>query len=303
MHHALADGGAANALLANVTDDVARRHGGRPGRRPGHARADARRGARRCGSRSRDAIRQTAHAARRCCGRTGARRRRGAAAPRRVAGRPCPGRCSTCRAPRFNGPLTARRTFATATPAAGRHQGGPAGARGDASTTWCSRVVAGAAADAGWTPAASTPSRPWWPACPVAPTPRAPAPRLGGNRVSNLFTSLATDVDDPHRAAAPDLPAPPRSPRRIQQTLGPDMLIDWVQFTPPAPLSARHAPLLADRARRPPPAAVQRDRVQRPRPRRARHHRRRPARRPVQRRPDPRGDRAQRHRLVLRGPA
>ena len=37
----------------------------------------------------------------------------------------------------------------------------------------------------------------WWPAVPVATDPPDSPPRLGGNRVSNLFTTLATDVDDP----------------------------------------------------------------------------------------------------------
>ena len=32
---------------------------------------------------------------------------------------------------------------------------------------------------------------------PSAPTRPAAGPRLGGNRVSNIFTSLATDIDDP----------------------------------------------------------------------------------------------------------
>ncbi len=47
------------------------------------------------------------------------------------------------------------------------------------------------------------------------------------------------------------------------------MLIDWVQFTPPAPFSARHAALLRGRRGSPPRGAVQRDRVQRPRTARA----------------------------------
>ena len=61
--------------------------------------------------------------------------------------------------------------------------------------------------------------------------------RLGGNRVSNLFTSLCTDIDDPwerlHRIAAITDEA-----KAIQSALGLDLLESWVQFTPPGPFSA-----------------------------------------------------------------
>jgi diacylglycerol O-acyltransferase len=58
--------------------------------------------------------------------------------------------------------------------------------------------------------------------------------RLSGNRLSSLLTSLATDCDDPLErlrriAAAAD------QAKEVQRTLGPDMLERWVQFTPPGP--------------------------------------------------------------------
>jgi len=59
-------------------------------------------------------------------------------------------------------------------------------------------------------------------------------PRLGGNRVSNLFTTLATDVDDPverlraiHRVTA--------EAKEMQRLLGTDTFASWVQYTPPRP--------------------------------------------------------------------
>jgi diacylglycerol O-acyltransferase len=66
--------------------------------------------------------------------------------------------------------------------------------------------------------------------------PGAP-PRLQGNRVSTLFTTLATDIDDPHARLA-EIHRVTEASKVVQRTLGPDMLIDWVQFTPPAPFSA-----------------------------------------------------------------
>ncbi len=68
------------------------------------------------------------------------------------------------------------------------------------------------------------------------PDPGGP-PRLHGNRVSNLFTSLATDVDDPHERLRAINRVTTHS-KQIQRELGPEMLTEWVQFTPPAPFSA-----------------------------------------------------------------
>jgi WS/DGAT/MGAT family acyltransferase len=72
---------------------------------------------------------------------------------------------------------------------------------------------------------------------PVSTDAPGSGPRLGGNRVSNLFTSLATDVQDPH-ARLHQISRTTSASKVVQQTLGPWMLIDWVQFAPPAPLSA-----------------------------------------------------------------
>lgn len=62
-------------------------------------------------------------------------------------------------------------------------------------------------------------------------------PRLHGNRVSNLFTTLATDVDDPV-ARLQLISTVTRESKKVQDVLGLDLLRTWVQFTPPAPFSA-----------------------------------------------------------------
>jgi diacylglycerol O-acyltransferase / wax synthase len=60
--------------------------------------------------------------------------------------------------------------------------------------------------------------------------------RLGGNKVSNLFTSLCTDIDDPverlhaiHRVT--------RAGKDVYNLLGADMMADWVELTPPGPFA------------------------------------------------------------------
>ena len=55
-----------------------------------------------------------------------------------------------------------------------------------------------------------------------------------GNRVSNLFTSLATDEADPVRRlhVIHDVTA---EAKQLQRLLGRETLGDWVQYTPPRP--------------------------------------------------------------------
>jgi diacylglycerol O-acyltransferase len=74
-------------------------------------------------------------------------------------------------------------------------------------------------------------------AVPVATDPPDSPPRLGGNRVSNLFTTLATDVEDP-RERLQQISRTTAEAKLVHRTLGVDMLSDWVQFTPPAPMTA-----------------------------------------------------------------
>ena len=58
--------------------------------------------------------------------------------------------------------------------------------------------------------------------------------RLGGNKVSNLFTALPTHLDDPlaRLAAVHEVTA---AAKEVHNLLGVDMLADWVEFTPPRP--------------------------------------------------------------------
>ncbi len=81
------------------------------------------------------------------------------------------------------------------------------------------------------------PARPLVAGVPVATDAKDAEPRLGGNRVSTLFTTLATDVDDPAERLR-TISEVTVEAKKVQQTLGPDMLTDWVQFTPPAPFAA-----------------------------------------------------------------
>ena len=73
----------------------------------------------------------------------------------------------------------------------------------------------------------------------VAGVPVAAAPevvRLSGNRVSNLFTSLRTDIADPveRLVAIHDVTG---AAKEVQNLLGIDMLADWVEYAPPRPYS------------------------------------------------------------------
>ena len=56
-------------------------------------------------------------------------------------------------------------------------------------------------------------------------------PRLIGNRVSNLFTTLATDIDDPIERLR-RIHAVTAASKQVQATLGPDMMSSWVEYTP-----------------------------------------------------------------------
>ena len=62
-------------------------------------------------------------------------------------------------------------------------------------------------------------------------------PRLAGNSVSNLFVSLRTDIEDPrerlqaiHQSAV--------VAKEVHHALGADMLADWSELTPPKPFTA-----------------------------------------------------------------
>ncbi len=230
MHHALADGVAANALLGNVIDDESGSLD--PGRgsvplEPVPARRTQ------LGSALFDAVAQIGllpGLLRRTVTALASlvRVRRGSqvAVPRPVLDAP---------RTRFNGPLTARRLFATCSlPVSAIKEVQKAHG-----VTMNDVVLAlvGGALRAWLTGLGELPERSLVAGVPVATDAPGSAPRLGGNRVSNLFTSLGTDISDPVERLA-QISSTTTASKAIQQTLGPDMLVDWVQFAPPAPLSA-----------------------------------------------------------------
>jgi diacylglycerol O-acyltransferase len=135
----------------------------------------------------------------------------------------------------FNGALTARRNFATAVLPIDQIKEVQR-AHGVTMNDVVLAVVGGAlrrylqAVD-------QLPSRSLVAGVPVATDIPGAGPRLGGNRVSNIFTTLATDIDDPRERLLAISRVTGES-KLVHQTLGANMLVDWVQFAPPAPLTA-----------------------------------------------------------------
>ena len=231
MHHALADGVAANALLGNVTDQPPADGVVDPGATPALEPTPSR--LRQVRLALVDAIRQSLTLPA-LLWRTGLavkalvahKRQSEVDVPRPVLDVP---RTSV------NGPLTPRRTFATCTlPMAELKQ--VRQTHGVTLNDVVLAVVSGALRrwleSRGEQPAASLVA-----GVPVGTDDPAGPVRLGGNRVSNLFTSLATDVDDPVERLR-TISRTATEAKTVQRTLGPTMLIDWVQFTPPAPFTA-----------------------------------------------------------------
>ena len=61
--------------------------------------------------------------------------------------------------------------------------------------------------------------------------------RLAGNRVSNLFTSLCTDLADPV-ARLRRIHEVTSAAKQINRALGPDLYREWTDYAPPRPLAA-----------------------------------------------------------------
>ncbi|GAB2772936.1 wax ester/triacylglycerol synthase family O-acyltransferase [Nocardioides salsibiostraticola] len=234
MHHALADGAAANALLANVADtqgvplpplpeseDLPGTLEPTPTRRTLVTSALL------------DAIRQLGDVPalvwRTIRGLFAlGRHRRGAttSTPRPVLDAP---RVS------FNGPLSTRRVFATCSVPLEQVKE-VRRTHGVTVNDVVLAMVAGALRN--WMDdRGERPSGPLVAGVPVGTDAKDAAPRLAGNRVSNLFTTLATDVDDPAERLQ-TISRVTAEAKKMQQALGANMLTDWVQFTPPAPFAA-----------------------------------------------------------------
>ena len=236
MHHALADGAAANALLGNVTDVRSAEAPAAPeevyestDRVPGRwwlmrrAVLDA----------TRQAFSLPALLTRTASGLMAAARYR-----REHAGDvPLP----VLHAPRtsFNGALTAARSFATVTLPFADVKRVRVQHDGVTVNDVVLAVVSGALrrwlADHGERPTRSlTAGVPVGTDQPAPGQPRA-TPRLGGNRVSNMFTTLATDVDDPVERLR-TIAQTTAGAKQIQARMGLELLADWGQFAPPSVL-------------------------------------------------------------------
>lgn len=232
MHHALADGAAANALLANVTDvrsaataELAQEEFAVATRAP------------RASLLVRHALHDAVQQFRVVPGlllRT-LRGLLGVLAERRGGVRtPLP----VLHAPRvsFNGALTPARSFATVTlPLAELKR-----VRAQHPGTTLNDIVLAMTSGAlrRWLAAHDEhPASSLLAGVPISADERDAVPRLGGNRVSNLFTTLATDVDDPAERLQ-TIARTTAQAKRIQARLGTSILADWSQFTPPRPFAA-----------------------------------------------------------------
>ncbi|MCU1592396.1 MAG: Diacylglycerol O-acyltransferase [Frankiales bacterium] len=134
----------------------------------------------------------------------------------------------------FNGAITARRSFATTSLSLADVRAVRA-ATGVTFNDVVLGVVAGGLCS--WLEQkGERPSSSLTAGVPVATDRAGGVARLAGNRVSNMFTSLCTDIEDPvkrlHAIAEVTAQA-----KVMQETLGLKMLEDWVQYTPPAAFS------------------------------------------------------------------
>lgn len=79
------------------------------------------------------------------------------------------------------------------------------------------------------------PTKPLMAEVPVGTDPPG-AVRLIGNSLSNVFTSLCTDVEDPVERAK-KVSQMATLAKEVQQTMGPEMFQSWAEYAPPAPYS------------------------------------------------------------------
>lgn len=138
----------------------------------------------------------------------------------------------------INGPLTPRRSFATVTlPLADMKE--VRRVHADIAGLTLNDVVLAVTSGAlrRWLAAHDEhPSRSLTAGVPIGLDAVDPEPRLIGNNVSNLFTTLATDIDDPALRLRV-ISQTTKHAKVISQTLG-SSLMEWTQFAPPAPLAA-----------------------------------------------------------------
>jgi WS/DGAT/MGAT family acyltransferase len=231
MHHALADGVAANALLANITDlspesrpaEPATSWAPEPTPRPQDL----------VGVALVDAVKQIAWLP----GLLLRTLRSVLAVVRHKRGSDVRTPLPVLDTPRtsFNGAITPRRSFATASLPLEDFKLVKK-AHGVALNDVVLAVVGGALRN--WMDAhGEHPAASLLAGVPVSTDEAGAAPRLGGNAVSNMFTTLGTAIDDPV-ARLLEISRVTAEAKEVQRALGMKMLEDWVQFTPPAPFSA-----------------------------------------------------------------
>ncbi|WP_372734285.1 wax ester/triacylglycerol synthase family O-acyltransferase [Nocardioides sp.] len=135
----------------------------------------------------------------------------------------------------FNGPLGSRRNFATTTLSFDEIRAAKS-AHGVTVNDMVLGVVSGALrrwmAARGERPASSLTA-----GVPVGTDAPSGVPRLEGNRVSNMFTTLATDVEDP-RERLLTISKVTAAAKVSHEATGPDMLRDWTEYTPPGIFAA-----------------------------------------------------------------
>ena len=227
MHHAIADGVAASALLANVMD-VDDRPAAAPWQRETvpprrHLLAHAVAGQLHQLARLPALLLRTIRAVLLLVRR---RRDMELLPPRPILDTPLVS---------FNGAITPRRSFAMASLPLADFRA-VRQAFGVSFNDVVLAVVAGALR--AWLDARDEhPAGPLTAGIPVATDAAGGPQRMTGNRVSNMFTSLRTDLDDPvERLLA--ISKVTDAAKVVQETLGLDMLQDWVQYTPPLPFTA-----------------------------------------------------------------
>jgi WS/DGAT/MGAT family acyltransferase len=134
----------------------------------------------------------------------------------------------------FNHSLTPHRSFATTSLALG--DGKEVSRAFDVSLNDVVLSVVGGALRRYLLDSGDLPDRPLVAGVPVSTDRPDEIGRLGGNRVSNLFTSLATDEPDPARRLRRIHDVTVEA-KQVQNLLGAEMMQSWVQYTPPGPYS------------------------------------------------------------------
>jgi WS/DGAT/MGAT family acyltransferase len=231
IHHTLADGVAAAALLANVMvsspdelDPISPGEPWRPEPEPSRLRliVEALRDLVVVLGRLPGLVRKTFPRLRAVAAH---RKRAEVTAPRPIL--------DTANTP-FNGALTPNRSFATATLPLGEVKA-VKDAHGVSVNDVVLALVAGSLRK--WLERRDAlPERALVAGVPVSTDDPDGMRRLGGNKVSNMFTSLCTDIEDPvERLQA--IHVVTGSAKDVHNLLGADMLADWSEYTPPKPYS------------------------------------------------------------------